>query len=56
MKLRISDEDYIHAQKVQDVFKIKNLGQYHDLYVKINRLLLSDVYESFRNMYLNIYY
>ena len=27
----ISDEDYLHAQKVCDVFKIKNLGEYHDL-------------------------
>ena len=29
----ISDKDYTHAQKVWDVFKIKNLGEYHDLYV-----------------------
>ena len=27
----ISDEDYVHEQKVWDVFKIKNLGEYHDL-------------------------
>ena len=28
-----SDENYAHAQKVWDVFEIKNLGEYHDLYV-----------------------
>ena len=32
----ISDKDYVHTQKVWDVFKIKNLGEYHDLYVKID--------------------
>ena len=51
----ISDEDYAHAQKVWDVFKIKNLGEYHDLYVQSDTLLLADVYENFRNMCLNIY-
>ena len=30
----ITDEDYEHAQKVWEVFKIKNLGEYHDLYVQ----------------------
>ena len=29
----ISDEDYVRAQKVWDVFEFKNLCQYHDLYV-----------------------
>ena len=29
----ISDEDYVHAQKVWDVFEINNLGEYHDLYI-----------------------
>ena len=30
----ITDEDYVHAQKVCKVFQIKNLGEYHDLYVQ----------------------
>ena len=51
----ISHEDYKHAQKVWDVFEIKNLGEYHDLYVQNDTLLLSYVYENFRNMCLNIY-
>ena len=51
----ISDEDYIHAQKVWSVFKIKNLGEYHDLYAQSDTLLLSDVFKNFRNMCLNIY-
>ena len=30
----ITDEDYKHTQKVWDTFNIKNLGEYHDLYVQ----------------------
>ena len=47
----ISDEDYVHAQKVWDVFEINNIGDYHDLFVKSDTLLLADVYENFRNMF-----
>ena len=51
----ISDEDYAHAQILWDVFEIKNLGEYHDLYVQSDTFLLADVSENFRNMCLNIY-
>ena len=51
----ISDEDYAHAQKVWDVFEIKNLSEYHDLYVQSDKLLLADVYKNFSNMCLDKY-
>ena len=53
----ISDEDYLHAQKlwVWKVFEINNLGDYHDLYVQSDTLLLADVFENVRNMCLEKY-
>ena len=51
----ISDEDYAHAQKVWDVFEIKNRGEYHDLYVQSDTLLLADVFENFRDKCNEIY-
>ena len=51
----ISDKDYLHAQKVRDAFKIKNLGEYHDLYVQSDTLLPADVFEKFRNTCIEIY-
>ena len=50
-----SDEDYAHAQKVWDVFEIRNLGEYHELYIQSDTLLPADVYENFRNMCLDTY-
>ena len=50
-----SDEDYAYAQKVWDALKIKNLGEYHDLYVQSDTALLADVFESFRDKCLEIY-
>ena len=51
----ITDADYAHAKRVCKDFEIKNLGEYHDLYVQSNILLSADVFENFRNMFLEIY-
>ena len=51
----ISDKDYLHAQKVWDAFGIRNLGEYHELYVQTDALLLADVYQKFRNKCIKIY-
>ena len=37
------------------VFKIKNLGEYHDLYVQSDTSLLADVFENFRDKCIEIY-
>ena len=37
----ITDGEYAHARKVWKVFKIKNLGEYHDLYVQSDTALLA---------------
>ena len=45
----ITDVDHRHGKRVFKNLN-KNLGDYHDLYVQIDTLLLSDVFENFRNM------
>ena len=51
----IADEDYIHAQKAFEEFKLKNLGKYHDLFFQSDTLLLADVFENFRNKCIEIH-
>ena len=45
-KEAITKEDLKDVKKVCDTFKIKNLGEYHDLYVQYDTALLADVFEN----------
>ena len=51
----ITDADYRHAKSVFKNLNNKNLGDYHDLYVLGDTLLLADVFENFRNECIEIY-
>ena len=51
----IDDIDYRHGNNVFKKFKLKNQGEYHDLYVQSNMLLLADVFENLRNMCIKVF-
>ena len=51
----ISDEQYKHGQNVWKTFNLKTMGDYHDLYLKSDILLLADVFENFRKTCLQYY-
>ena len=51
----ISDSDYEHARSVWREFRIKNIGEYHDLYLRTDVVLLSNVFVSFRRVCLENY-
>ena len=51
----IDDIDYRHGNNVFKGFKFENLGDYHDLYVQGDTLLLTDVFENFRDMCIKEY-
>ena len=51
----ITDDDYTKAKQIWKHFDIKNMGEYHDLYLKTDVLLLNDVFENLRDMCLSYY-
>ena len=46
----ITDADYMEGKGVYKHFEIKKLGEYNDLYLKIDRLLLTNVFENSTKM------
>ena len=51
----ITNDDFKKAKQIWKHFDTKNMGEYHDLYVKTDVLLLTDVFENFRDMCLSFY-
>ena len=51
----ISVKDYLTCEKIWDKFEMKNMGDYHDHYLKKDVLLLADVFEKFIDTCLKYY-
>ena len=51
----VSDDDYKHAQNVWSTLSIRDLGEYHDLYLKTDVILLANMFEAFRDTCLEHY-
>ena len=53
--IKISDNDYKHAQKVWKTFNCETMRDYQNLYVQLDTLLLADCFEKFRDTCLKKY-
>lgn len=53
--VHIADTDYERAQNVWNTFSCNTLGDYSDIYLKVDVILLSDVFENFRNLCISTY-
>ena len=50
----ITDANYAHTKRVFKDFEIKNLGEYHQLHVQSDKLMVANIFENFWNMCLEI--
>ena len=51
----VNKEDYEHVNRVGKEFRLKDLGEYHNLYLKIDVILLANVFKAFRKVCLDNY-
>ena len=54
-KVDISEADYANALKIYSLFQCSCLGDYHDVYLKTDVLILADVFEKFRQVCMKVY-
>ena len=54
-KVDITLQDYQHAIDIYKKFGCTNLGDYHDVYLKTDVLLLTDIFQKFRSVCLSVY-
>ena len=50
----IMDADYMRGKRVCRGFEMKNLGEYHDFYIKSDALLLTDVFKNSKKICLKV--
>ena len=50
----VSDQDYEHTHRVWSKFGINNLGEYHDLYLRTDIILLANIFKAFKKLFLKI--
>ena len=55
VKQHITEEDYDFVKKLWETFRLKNLGELHDLYMETDTLLLADVFQNYRQVILKNY-
>ena len=52
---KCSDSEYAHATRVWDAFGCETIADYHDIYLQLGVLLLTDFFEKFRKTCLDFY-